>query len=411
VLLLAEGHEITKLRRAEEERAFLSEQLHHAQKFDSIGRLAGGIAHDFNNLLTVILGQVELSKVQLARGVNTLGGLDQIERAAQSAAGLTRQLLMFARKQPLELKVLQINDVVTRTHRMLSRVMGEDIKLDLQLEPNQLWVRMDEGQLEQVLLNLAVNAQDAMPHGGVLTVITQNLTEAPSGGEALAPAPAYVRLRVSDTGTGMSPEVAEKIFEPFFTTKGLGKGTGIGLSMVHGVVAQAGGIIQLHTRLGEGTTFDVILPASDVAPRRSAPVPSELPRGSERVALVEDQVAVRELAQQQLRMLGYEVMPYPNGEEALRALGREELGRIDLLLTDVVLSGMNGAALAERLRQQRSDLPVLYISGYTDDVVLARGVDASGAHFVHKPFSLKDLAQALRRALDHSAERDMRANG
>jgi two-component system, cell cycle sensor histidine kinase and response regulator CckA len=400
VLLLAEGHDITQLRRAEEERAELSEQLHHAQKLDSIGRLAGGIAHDFNNLLTIILGQLDLAKLQLARGMSPLHSLEQAEGAGESAAALTRQLLMFARKQPMELRVLQLNDVVSRTHRMLCRVIGEHIRLELHLEPELEHVCMDEGQLEQVLLNLAVNARDAMPDGGLLTVETGTLIAPPAHAQGLQPAHAYVRLRVSDTGSGMSPEVVARIFEPFFTTKGPGKGTGIGLSTVQGVIAQAGGIIDVTTAPGYGTTFDVILPATKGKLEREVRQDSELPRGSERVALVEDQPTVRALAQQQLGLLGYHVVPYASGEEALRELSPEVLRTIDVLVTDVVLSGMNGAALAEHLRRQRADLPVLYMSGYTDEILLSRGVDARGTHYVAKPFSLQDLAQALRRTLE-----------
>ncbi|MFT3922165.1 MAG: histidine kinase N-terminal 7TM domain-containing protein [Myxococcales bacterium] len=401
VLLLAEARDMTEHERAERERAMLREQLHHSQRVDSIGRLAGGIAHDFNNLLTVILGHIELARMDMARGKSNPQHLEHATVAGESAAGLTRQLLMFARRQPTDPRVLDLNEVVRQTHSMLRRLIREDIQLRLELIPTPLHVFADVTQLEQVLINLAVNARDAMEAGGVLTISTGQV----ASGEPLPEVPGarqtpygHVKLSIRDTGVGMSPTVMQHMFEPFFTTKGSGKGTGIGLATVDNVVRESGGFITVHSAPGAGTQFEIYLPASSEPLGSLRRRETDIPVGTERVALVEDQPAVRELAEEQLHQLGYQVRTYASAEEAFRAL-RQDLSRVDLLITDIVLQGESGGALVERLRAVRPSLPVLYMSGYADEMVFGRGVDVRNAPLLHKPFSLKALAQSVRRAL------------
>jgi PAS domain S-box-containing protein len=398
------ARDITERKRAEKEMAALQEQLTQSQKMEAVGRLAGGIAHDFNNLLTVIKGYTQLSLLDLKENNPLWENIQEIQKATERAANLTRQLLAFSRRQILDPKVLDLNSLLRDTEKMLRRMIGEDIELVTRLSEGLGKVKIDPGQIEQVVLNLAVNARDAMPSGGKLTIETANAQS--DEGYALTHlglTPGhYVRLSVSDTGVGMSREVQEKAFDPFFTTKEKGKGTGLGLSTVHGIVTQSGGKIWVYSDPGHGTTFKIYFPTIegelDTLDGRNEPDSS--PRGSETVLLVEDESSVRDLANRLLKQQGYRVLEAANGEEALR-LAQETVGeRIHLLLTDVVLPQMSGKELADQLKTFRPDLKVLYTSGYTDFAVVHHGVLNSGTHFLQKPFSLKTLSQKVREALD-----------
>jgi PAS domain S-box-containing protein len=392
--------DITERKQAEEALQAAEEQLRQSQKMDAIGRLAGGVAHDFNNLLSIITGRSELllRRGQLAEG--TRRDIDLIHRTAERAASLTRQLLAFSRKQVLQPKVLDLNAVVANMGRMLRRVIGEDIELVIVGRPGLGRVNADPGQLEQVILNLAVNARDAMPEGGRLTIETSDVElDADHARRHQGVRPGrHVMLAVTDTGTGMDAAVRERIFEPFFTTKEVGRGTGLGLSMVYGIVQQSGGTIWVYSEPGRGSTFKIYLPSVDESAQEpEAPVPP--PRGgSETVLLCEDEAPLRELTREVLEEFGYRVLEAGDGKEALELVaGYRE--RIDLLLTDVVMPRMNGSELAARLAQERN-LRVLYMSGYTE-ASMVRGT-VPGAGFLQKPFSPLVLARAVREALDAS---------
>jgi PAS domain S-box-containing protein len=398
------ARDITERKRAEKEMAALQEQLTQSQKMEAVGRLAGGIAHDFNNLLTVIKGYTQLSLLDLKENNPLWENIQEIQKATERATDLTRQLLAFSRRQILDPKVLDLNSLLRNTEKMLRRMIGEDIELVTLLSEDLGRVKIDPGQIEQVILNLAVNARDAMPSGGKLTIETANVQS--DEGDALTHLGVipghYVRLSVSDTGVGMSQEVQEKAFDPFFTTKEKSKGTGLGLSTVHGIVTQSGGKIWVHSEPGHGTTFQIYFPTIegelDTLNRKKETDSS--PRGSETVLLVEDEPSVRDLANRLLKQQGYRVLVAANGEEALR-LAQDATGeRIHLLLTDVVLPQMSGKELADQLKIFRPDLKVLYTSGYTDYAVVHHGVLNSGTHFLQKPFSLKTLSQKVREALD-----------
>jgi two-component system, cell cycle sensor histidine kinase and response regulator CckA len=381
----------------------LESQLRQAQKMESIGRLAGGVAHDFNNLLTVILGNASLVEAQLPDGDPRLEELEQVKIAGERAERLTRQLLAFARKQIVEPKVVNVNDVVSATLGMLQRLIGEDIELVARPAPNLDQVLIDPNQLEQVLLNMAVNARDAMPAGGTLTIRTQRVTvtarEARLQPEASAGT--FVRLSVSDTGTGMDATIKARVFEPFFTTKGPGKGTGLGLATCYGVVKQAGGHILVDTELGRGTTFHVDLPLAppDGAAGELVDRALESDGGSETVLLVEDEAQVLTLAANVLRHRGYHVLEASAGAEALQISGSCQ-GRLDILVTDVVMPHMRGTELASRLRAQRPDIKVLYVSGYPDDESFRQEVAADRFAFLPKPFTPSALAKKVRETLD-----------
>ena len=398
------ARDITERKRAEKEMAALQEQLTQSQKMEAIGRLAGGVAHDFNNLLTVIKGYSQLSLLDLKENNPLWENIQEIQKATQRATDLTRQLLAFSRRQILDPKVLDLNSLLRDTEKMLRRMIGEDIELVTRLSEGLGRVKIDPGQIEQVILNLAVNARDAMPSGVKLTIETANAQS--DEGYALTHlglTPGhYVRLSVSDTGIGMSREVQEKAFDPFFTTKEKGKGTGLGLSTVHGIVTQSGGKIWVYSDPGHGTTFKIYFPTieGELDTLNGKNETGSSPRGSETVLLVEDEPSVRDLANRLLKQQGYRVLEAANGEEALR-LVRETAGeRIHLLLTDVVLPQMSGKELADQLKIFRPDLKVLYTSGYTDFAVVHHGVLNSGTHFLQKPFSLKTLSQKVREALD-----------
>jgi len=396
--------DITGRKRAEEEMRGLEEQFRQSQKMEAIGRLGGGIAHDFNNLLTIIKGYSQLSLLDLKENDPLWGNIQEIQKATQRATDLTRQLLAFSRRQILDLKVLDLNTLLKDLDKMLRRIIGEDIELTTLLAKNLGRVKIDLGQFEQIILNLAVNARDAMPSGGKLTIETANVIldeEYARTHISVTPGP-YVRLSVSDTGVGIPLEVKEKVFEPFFTTKERGKGTGLGLSTVYGIVKQSGGNIWVYSEPAHGTTFKIYLPRveEDLDTLYGRDETDFLPRGSETVLLVEDEPSVRDLAHRLLNQAGYKVLEAANGEEALRVV-QEHIGeKIHLLLTDVVMPQMGGKELANQLKNLRPDVKVLYTSGYTDDAIVHHGVLDPGTHFLQKPFSPKTLTHKVREVLD-----------
>ena len=380
----------------------LQQQVLQSQKMEAVGRLAGGIAHDFNNLLTVITSYSDLLLEDLAPGDAKRDDLEQVRKAADGAAALTRQLLAFSRQQVVEPRVVSLNTVVEGLQKILRRVIGEDIELTTTLAPDLGAVRADVGQLEQVLMNLAVNARDAMPTGGRLTVETANVEHDPeyARDREAAAVRQFAMLAVSDTGCGMDEATKARIFEPFFTTKEPGKGTGLGLATVYGIVKQAGGFIWVYSEPGQGTSFKIYLPEVDsTAERTTAVAGARAPRGTETVLLVEDAAAVRAVTKQVLERQGYVVLEAPDGEAALR-LAQQHRGVIHLLLTDVVMPRVSGRELAERLTQVRPDMKVLYASGYTDDSVVRHGILELGTAYLQKPFSPESLARKVRDVLD-----------
>ena len=385
------------------ERKRLEDHLRQSQKMEAIGRLAGGVAHDFNNLLTVISGRAQIELLRPELSGPSRRNIDLIAEAASRASTLTKQLLAFSRKQVLQPRVLDVDIVVARMEPLLRRLIGEDIDLVTATEPGLGRVRADPGQLEQVVLNLAVNARDAMPRGGRLTVETANaeLDEAYARQQAdVHPGP-YVILAVSDTGVGMDAETRAHLFEPFFTTKGVGEGTGLGLATVYGIVKQSGGHITAYSEVGRGTTIKIYLPRVDAASevRGAEPEPVVLRRGSETVLLVEDDEAVRELTCEVLEMHGYTVLAVADAGEAPRVL--EGASRpIHLLVTDVVMPRLSGRELTERLRSLRPGLKVLYISGYAGTAVVHHGVLDPGTPFLQKPFTPDALLRSVRKVLD-----------
>ena len=396
--------DITQWKKAKEEVATLQEQLRQSQKMEAIGRLAGGVAHDFNNLLTIIKGYSQLSLMELKEEDPLKGNIEIIQKASERAAELTRQLLAFSRRQIMEPKVLDLNGLLRDMEKMLHRVIGEDIELVTLLAEDLGRTKIDPGQIEQVILNLAVNARDAMPSGGKLTIETANveLDEAYAINHDRMAAGRYVMLSVSDTGQGMTSEVKEQIFDPFFTTKEKGKGTGLGLSMVYGIVKQSGGNVSVYSEPGHGTAFKVYLPrveeeTSALARRDEA---SSMPRGDETVLLVEDEPSVRDLAVHVLRRQGYNVLEAPDGNRAFLLAQNHSGEKIHLLVTDVVMPRMGGRELADRLKSIRSDMKVLFISGYTDNAIVHHGVLDPGIEFLQKPFSPSALVQKVREVLD-----------
>jgi PAS domain S-box-containing protein len=397
---LVSFHDVTERQRAEEEKAKLQAQLHHAQKIESIGRLAGGVAHDFNNLLTVINGYSQLLLAKVNAGDPLRASLAEIHKAGERAAGLTRQLLAFSRKQVLQPRVLDLNRVVEGMRPMLPRLVGEDVEVRITLNAGSGTVHADPHQLEQVIMNLAVNARDAMPHGGKLWIDTA-IVEWDASHARLhreARAGRYVRLAVSDSGIGMDEETRQRIFEPFFTTKEAGKGTGLGLSMVQGIVEQSGGYIEVYSEPGHGTTFRIYLPAlAEAAADAGMPAAVTALSGTETVLVVEDQAEVRRFAAYALGTYGYQVVQAPNGDEALLVCERK---RIDLVLTDVVMPNLSGRELADRLKKRWPGIKVMFMSGYTDDAVVHHGVLEKGAEFIQKPFSPDQLAIKVREVLE-----------
>ena len=385
------------------ERKQLEEQFHQAQKMEAVGRLAGGVAHDFNNLLTAILGSADLVLDTLPTGAPERDEIAEIRKATLRAADLTRQLLAFSRQQVIAPTVLNPNAVVADMDKLLRRLLGEDVELRTTLATDLATVKADQNQLEQVLLNLAVNARDAMPGGGKLTIETQNVEldqDYVRGHLSAQPGP-YVMLAVSDTGVGMDAATQARIFEPFFTTKEKGKGTGLGLATVYGIVKQSGGWIWVYSEPGRGTTFKVYLPrvAEAAAPAAPTPPAPASVRGSETVLVVEDDELIRKLVQKVLKANGYTVLVAGSGGDAEQVAGQHQ-GPIHLLMTDVVLPGLNGREVARRLTAARAGIRVLYLSGYTDDAIVHHGVLEPGVAFLQKPFAPTALSRKVREVLD-----------
>ena len=388
------------------ERRQLEEQFRQAQKMEAVGRLAGGVAHDFNNLLMVINGYTEVLLEQLEPGDSRHQKVQSIQQAADRAAMLTRQLLAFSRKQLLELKVVDVNHVIGDMERLLRPLIGENIELVTHLSPDAGRTRADAGQLEQVIMNLVVNAKDAMPDGGKITIRSSEITVRNNFREHRYIQPGrYVVISLADTGHGMDKETLSRIFEPFFTTKEKGKGTGLGLSTVYGIVKQSGGYVFANSDVGGGTTFFIYLPRVEDSPEAYLPVksPENENRGSETVLLVEDEDSVRELVRETLAIRGYRVLEADNGEAGLR-VAEQHGDEIDILITDVVMPGMGGRELAKRLMAMRPKIGVLYLSGYTEDAIVNHGALDSGTAFLQKPFTLQKLAQKVREVLRSKAK-------
>jgi len=394
--------DITKRKAAEIQQQNLQTQLIQAQKMESVGRLAGGIAHDFNNILTVIQSYCSLALEELPDGSTVKADLNIVRDSAKKASILTRQLLAFSRKQLLEIKVTNLSELVTNMAKMLTRMLGEDIKLKLETSKSLKNVFADPGQIEQVLMNLAVNARDAMFDGGSLTIETSNIQIDPDAAHnyfGLVPG-SYVMLSVSDSGEGMPLDVQKKIFEPFFTTKQLGKGTGLGLSTVYGIIKQHGGYIYVFSELGQGTTFKIFLPVAEGKPEKiEQQVSQDKPKGSETLLVVEDDKSIRLLISKMLEQLGYKLLVASSGEEALDISASYE-GDIDLLLTDVIMPGMNGRVMADRLQALRPAIKVIYMSGYTDDAIAHHGVRDPSVIFIQKPLTPHKLSNKIRVVLD-----------
>ncbi|MCC7382413.1 MAG: PAS domain S-box protein [Deltaproteobacteria bacterium] len=390
------------------ERGTLEAQLLQAQKMEGIGRLAGGLAHDFNNLLTAIVGSAELTLEQLPVGSVSRENVEQILRATHRAAELTRQLLTFARKQASQPRLVRLDDLVSGTEKMLRRLIGEDVELVTQLDTAHSTVRADPGQLEQILVNLAVNARDAMPSGGRLTIETRDVMvdDAFAGAHPPLTAGRHVRLSVTDNGTGMGPEVLTHIFEPFFTTKEPGKGTGLGLATCYGITRQAGGHILARSAVGHGTTIEVYLPevAGDAVDAEANASPLVSPRGSDTLLLVEDDALVRDLSIKVLESAGYRVLAAPDGASGL-ALAAAHQGKIDLLITDAVMPRLGGQRLAAELSRERPGIAVLMMSGYTESMLSARGEGWGPVALLAKPFTPKELLTRVRAILDMAQRR------
>lgn len=387
------------------ERKRLEEQFRQSQKMEAVGRLSGGVAHDFNNLLGVIIGYGEIVQEGTAADSPLRTSVEEMLKAGHRAASLTRQLLAFSRQQVMDPRILDLNAVVKDMEKMLKRLIGEDVQLRTDLDPGLARIKADPGQIEQVIMNLAVNARDAMPNGGRLEISTSNF-HMDDNFVRRYPYPVhvgnYALLTVTDNGIGMDVATRTRVFEPFFTTKGKGKGTGLGLSTVYGVVKQSGGYIDVHSEPGAGATFKIYLPKVEEA-LDAQKQPAELPdslHGTETVLLVEDELSLRKLSRQLLERCGYSVFEAENGTDALRISQDQNGTVIHLLLTDVVMPGMSGRALADNIAKQRPDTRVLYMSGYTGQTVGQHGVLAEGSFFLPKPFTREALARKVREVLD-----------
>jgi two-component system cell cycle sensor histidine kinase/response regulator CckA len=387
------------------ERNRLEQQFRQAQKMEAVGRLAGGVAHDFNNLLTVITGYAELLlSSDLEASQRT--ALQEIQRAAERGGALTHQLLAFSRGQPFTARTVQLNTLIVRMQKMLSRLIGEDIELIAVAAAEPATIRTDPGQLEQVVMNLVVNARDAMPGGGKLVIETANaqVDQTYAGPNVDLKPGSYIVLAISDTGMGMDPETVTHLFEPFFTTKAPGKGTGLGLATAYGIVKQSGGAISVYSEPGRGTTIKIYLPAAEAkaAVEASGQGPAAALRGSETILVLEDEARVRKLVCEVLAGRGYRVLEAVRGEEAIR-MAREHKGRIHLLLTDVVMPEMSGPQALEQIRARHPNVKVLFMSGYTDEAMVHHGILDSGAAYLQKPFLPETLARKVREVLASQA--------
>ena len=393
--------DITERKQEEDKRRGLEQQLRQSQKMEAVGRLAGGIAHDFNNLLMVIQSYTEMLQNRLSVDNALRKHTQEIMKAADRAASLTRQMLAYSRKQILSPVVLDLNAVINETAKMLRRLIGEDIDFQVRSAESLLTVEADSDQIAQVLMNLCVNARDAMPQGGALTIATGNVTveEGRIGEQEHVPPGDYVWLSVTDAGTGISKELQGRIFDPFFTTKEVGKGTGLGLATVYGIVKQSGGYVWVDSELGQGACFTVFLPRvrQAIIPDMSAKAEAR-PRETGTILVAEDEEALREAMCAYLRSLGYTVLGAGSGKQALSAASLHE-GHIDLLITDLVMPGMTGRELSQTLGSLRPETKTICMSGYSDDAVLRHGIHEQGAIFLQKPFSLGTLAHKVRDTL------------
>ena len=392
---------VSQVARDISEPILLKDKLQLSQKMEAVGRLAGGVAHDFNNLLTIINGYAALLRGTLADRPAQADMLDEITHAAQRATELTRQLLAFSRRQSVKLRPLNLNEAISKMEAMLQRLIGEDIVIETHLEPALLPVQADPGQISQILMNLTANARDAMPSGGKIAISTSNwLVEKDRFHTQLGFTPGrYVRLSFTDTGEGMDAETCKHIFEPFFTTKEVGKGTGLGLSTVYGIVKQAGGQVSVYSEPGCGTTLAIYLPCSQIdsaSPEQAAPTPK---KGTETVLLVEDEPALRKLAQSMLVSSGYAVLSAATPAEAIE-YARRYPDQIHLLLTDIVMPGMNGQVLSSEINWHRPDIRNIFMSGYTEHATLQRILSEPGAAFLQKPFTPTQLLDKIREVLD-----------
>ena len=399
--LLMAGRDINARKKAEEEKAKLEEQLLQAQKMESVGRLAGGVAHDFNNMLNVILGYVELSKMKLTSGDPVLKDIEEIEKAASRSRDITSQLLAFSRKQIISPKIINLNELILSIQKTLARVIGEDIHLNFYPQENLWQIKFDPTHIEQILFNLAANARDAMPGGGKLTMETNNvhLDEAFCRDHLGFMPGDYVVLAVSDTGLGIDKENLQYVFEPFFTTKDVGKGTGLGLAMVYGIVKQNGGFINVYSEPGQGTTFKIYMMRNlemDATVRETKEESAVFSPAM--ILVVEDDDMVRGMITQMLKAIGYSVIAAATPEEALSLCEKGDI-TVDLVITDVVMPVMNGRELRDKLRVVRPAIKVLFVSGYTSNVVVHHGILEEGVHFLQKPFSLNDLSRKVSEVL------------
>lgn len=394
------GRHLSVLRDLTEQKT-LEAQFRQAQKMEAVGHLAGGVAHDFNNLLTAIIGYCDLSLRRLTPNDFVHRNIEEVKKAGERAAGLTRQLLAFSRKQILQPKVLDINEVVADTIKLLSRLIGENVQLVTTLDHALGLVKADPGQMEQVLINLIVNARDSMPQGGTVTIETSNVTmDAEVAEKYVSVQPGlHIKLNVSDTGCGMDSETQAHIFEPFFTTKEVGKGTGLGLSTVYGIIKQSGGYITVQSEKGQGTTFSVYLPRVDASVETIASPVVEIPRGTETILIVEDEVLVRDMTRLILEQVGFTVFVVSDGNEALK-LFEENPQPVHLILSDVVMPGMSGQQLADKVKMLRPSIRILFMSGYTDDAIVHHGVLEEGTPFLEKPFTPDNLVRKVREVLD-----------
>jgi len=381
----------------------LEEQFRQSQKMEAIGRLAGGVAHDFNNLLTVIIGYSELILGQIAEEDSLYHKVRQIDRAGRRAEALTRQLLAFSRKQILQPKIINLNQMIGDMEKMLNRLIGEHIELQTILADELFFLKADPGQIEQVIMNLSINARDAMPEGGKLVITTGNCMiekSVPSEFENVNPG-SYIELTITDNGIGMDNVLKKQIFEPFFTTKEKGKGTGLGLSTVYGIIKQSNGGIRVESSKGRGTSFQILFPQTDAISDegQDANVTVSDLKGTETLLLVEDEDALRAMAEEALKGVGYNVLQAENGQEALK-LAVNYNHNIDLVLTDVVMPKMNGRKMIEEIVKIHPEISVLYMSGYTDDAIIHHGVLDQNTEFIAKPFKPTSLLQKIRMVLD-----------
>jgi PAS domain S-box-containing protein len=398
--VLGVGTEVTEQRKTQDALRSAEEQFRQAQKMEAVGQLAGGIAHDFNNLLTAILGYSELLSDQIGDQPEVAADVEEIRKAGQRARDLTAQLLAFSRKQVLERRVVDVNRLVNDAHRILRRLIGDNIRLEIALDPNLPRIKADPGQMHQVILNLAINARDAMPQGGTLRLTTGTGFGPAADAGSPSNAQRLVTLTIADTGCGMPPDVRSRIFEPFFTTKAPGKGTGLGLAMVFGVVTQSGGTIDVTSQAGEGTTFTICLPGIDVeASDTPGLVARQRPHGTETILLVEDETAIRELVRRVLGGYGYRVLEAADPEHAAR-IAEEHSNAIHLLVSDIVMPGLSGPDLAQRIACRRPQMRVLYMSGFAGGLNTASGTLSSGVTVLPKPFTPEQLAQQVRACLD-----------